>query len=163
LERYTTLSQIESEETWTGRWSIWRGALDVITSHPILGVGAGNFSEAAMNYSESVQAHSARKAEVAGVAHNMVLSVASQLGLVGLILFLGILFFGFKTAVPIAQRSGLGTGIFLGLIVAMIAGMTQPWENEKIVYVLFGSVLALHLHFSGRRGLSSAEQGAPAD
>ena len=98
-----------------------------------------------------------REGEVKGVAHNISLGVASQLGLVGLILFLGILFFSFKTAVPIAQESGLGTGIFLGLIVAMIAGMTLTWENEKIVYVLFGSVLALQLHNLARRAPSAGK------
>jgi O-antigen ligase len=158
LERYSTLSQYQSEETWSGRWSNWQGALTVIDSHPILGVGAGNYGEAALDSSETVQAHSAKKAavegDIAGVAHNMFLGVASQLGLVGLILFLGILFFLFKAAVPIAQRGGLGTGIFLGLIVAMIAGMTLTWENEKIVYVLFGSVLALQLHNSAQRAPS---------
>jgi O-antigen ligase len=148
LERYTTLSQIESEDTWNGRWSLWQGGLDVFTSHPVLGVGEGNFAEAAMKYSESVQAHSAHKDEVAGVAHNTFLGVASQLGLVGLILFLGVLFFAFKTAAPLARRSGLGAGILLGLIVSMIAGMTLSWEGEKIVYILFGSVLALQLHDS---------------
>jgi O-antigen ligase len=144
----TTLSQIESEDTWNGRWSLWQGGLDVFTSHPVLGVGEGNFAEAAMKYSESVQAHSAHKDEVAGVAHNTFLGVASQLGLVGLILFLGVLFFAFKTAAPLARRSGLGAGILLGLIVSMIAGMTLSWEGEKIVYILFGSVLALQLHDS---------------
>jgi O-antigen ligase len=150
LERYTTLSQVQSEGTWNGRWANWQGALDVMASHPILGVGAGNYAAAAMEYSETVQAHSVRKGEVAGVAHNVVVGVASQLGFVGLILFLGILFFLFKAAVPIAQGSDLGTGIFLGLIVAMIAGMTLTWENEKILYVLIGSVLALQLHNSAR-------------
>jgi hypothetical protein len=77
---------------------------------------------------------------------------------VGLILFLGMVFLAFKTAVPIAQRSSLGTGILLGLIVAMIAGMTLSWEKNKMVYFLFGSVLALQLHYSGRRVPSSAEQ-----
>jgi O-antigen ligase len=169
LERYTTLSQIENQDTWNGRLSLWQGALVVIGSHPVLGVGVGNYAEAALDYSESVQAHSARKAvekggELSGVTHNVVLGVASELGPVGLILFLGIVFFAFKTAWPIARRSDLGTGIFLGLIVAMIGGMTQPWENEKIVYILYGSVLALQLHYSGRRAYSSAEQeGAPAD
>ena len=61
LERYMTLSQYQSEETWNGRWSIWQGALEVIASHPILGVGAGNYAEAALDYSETVQAHSATK------------------------------------------------------------------------------------------------------
>jgi len=36
----------------------------------------------------------------------------------------------------------------------MIAGMTLTWENEKIVYVLLGSVLALQLHNSARRAPS---------
>jgi O-antigen ligase len=153
-ERYMTLSQYQSEETWNGRWSIWQGAFEVIASHPILGVGAGNFAESAMEHSETVVAHSGRKDEVAGVAHNMFLGVASELGLVGLILFLGMLFFVFTTAVPIARRSGLGTGIFLGLIVFMLAGMTLTWESHKIVYVLFGSVLALQLHDSARRAPS---------
>ena len=163
LERYMTLSEVGSEETWNGRLANWGGALDVIASHPILGVGAGNYAEAALDYSESVQAHSARGGELSGATHNVVLSVTSELGLVGLILFLGILYFAFKTAWLIAQRSDLGMGIFLGLVVAMIGGMTQPWEKQKIVYVLFGSVLALQLHYSGRRSPSSAEQEGSAD
>jgi O-antigen ligase len=158
LERYTTLSQVQSEETWNGRWANWQGALKVIASHPILGAGAGNYGEAALDYSTTVQAHSAKKAaeegDIAGVAHNMFLGVASQLGLVGLILFLGILFFAFKTAWVIARRSDLGTGIFLALTVVMIAGMTLTWENNKIVYILFGSVLALQLHNPARRAPS---------
>jgi O-antigen ligase len=124
--------------------------LEVIASHPILGVGAGNFAQYAFEHSTLIAAHSAREGETTGVAHNMFLGVASQLGLVGLILFLGILFFAFTTAWAIARRSGLGTGIFLGLIVFLIAGMTLTWENQKIVYILFGSVLALQLHASAR-------------
>jgi O-antigen ligase len=110
---------------------------------------------AAIDYSESVQAQSIRDGEVKGVAHNTPLGVASELGLVGLILFLGILFFSVKTVVPIAQESSLGTGILLGLIVAMIAMITLTWEVEKIVYVLFGSVLALQLHDSAQRAPSA--------
>jgi O-antigen ligase len=87
------------------------------------------------------------------------LSISSQLGVVGLILFLGILFFVFKAAVRIAQRPGLETGIFLGLVVSMMAGMTLPWEDHKIVYFLFGSVLALELHNSARRAPSADERG----
>ena len=133
---------------------MWQAALDVTASHPVLGVGAGNYAEAAMDYSVSVQAHSAAQGEVAGVTHNIFLSVASQLGLVGLILYLGILFFVFNTAVRVAQRPGLETGIFLGLVVITMAGMTLPWEDAKIVYFLFGSVLALQLHNLGRRAPS---------
>jgi O-antigen ligase len=160
-ERYMTLSDPANEETWNGRWSLWQGAFEVIASNPILGVGAGNFAEAAMEHSELVVAHTARKDEVAGVAHNMLLGIAAQLGLVGLILFLAILFFVFTTAVPIARRSGMGTGIFLGLIVFMFAGLTLSWESHKIVYVLFGSILALQLHDSARRAPSLDKPEGP--
>ena len=167
LERYTTLSQIESGETWNGRADNWQGALDVIASNPILGVGSGNYAVAALDYSETVQAHSARKAaekggELSGATHNVVLGVASELGLMGLILFLTMVFLAFKTVWLIAQRSDLGTAIFLGLVVAMIAGMSQPWEQHKMVYFLFGSVLALQLHYSARRAPSADEhEGHP--
>ena len=164
LERYVTLSEYQSAETWNGRWSNWQGALKVIESHPILGAGAGNYGEAALDYSTTVQAHSAKKAsaegDIAGAAHNSILGVTSQLGLVGMILFVGILFFAFKAALPIAQRSDLGTGIFLGLIVAVIAGLTLTWENQKIVYVLIGSVLTLQLHDSTRRALVGRAEGS---
>jgi putative inorganic carbon (HCO3(-)) transporter len=165
LERYTTLSQYQSEETWNGRWANWQGALKVIDSHRILGVGAGNYAEAALDYSPTVQEHSAAKAAeeegLAGAAHNTFLGVASQLGLVGLILFLGILFFAFTTAWLIAQTSDLGTGIFLGLMVALIGGMALSWEDQKIVFILFGSVLALQLHDSARRAPSLDKPEGP--
>ena len=83
------------------------------------------------------------------------------MGLVGLILYLGILFFAFTTAWLIAQTSDLGTGIFLGLIVALIGGMALTWENQKIVFILFGSVLALQLHDSARRAPSRDKPEGP--
>jgi len=157
-ERYASLSDLQSEDTWNGRWSIWQGAFQVIASHPMLGVGVGNFAEFAIEYSTLIAAHSAVQGEVSGVAHNMLLGITSELGLVGLILFLGVLFFLFRTALPIAQRSALGTGIFLGLIVFMLAGMTLTWEYHKITYVLFGSVLALQLQQGKRAPLPDKQE-----
>jgi len=143
--RYMTLSQYEDEATWAGRWSIWQGVLEVIASHPILGVGAGNFKYSALELSAQLAEKSAQKGDFWGAAHNMFLSVASELGFVGLVLFLGILFFAFRMVLPISKRSTLGTGIFLGLIAFTIAGLTLTWEYQKIGYVLFGSILSLHL------------------
>ena len=114
-------------------------------------------------YSEQVFRMAVKNGEFASIAHNIYLGVATELGLVGLILFLVVLFFLFRAAVPIAQRSDLGTGILLGLIVFMIAGMTLPWANHKMVYFLFGSVLALQLHYSDRRTPSPAEQEGSAN
>lgn len=145
-ERYATLSEYESEDTWSGRWSLWQGAVQVIAAEPILGVGAGNFSYVASDYSARVvQMESVR--EGAGLAHNMFLSVGSELGIVGLTLFLTILFLALRQALGFVQGgSGLGTGLFLGLVAFVIVGMTLTWEYQKIGYLLYGSVISLQLH-----------------
>jgi O-antigen ligase len=145
LERYTTISQYQDENTWSGRWSIWQGALQVIATHPILGVGVGNFASAAVAYSEMIFEVSNEGGAITGVAHNMLLSVASELGLIGLILFLGVLLFAFKAALSVSQRSTLGMGVLLGLMAYTITGMSLTWEYENLGYILLGSLLALKL------------------
>lgn len=158
--RYSTFSQLQDESTWAGRLSIWPAALRVIASHPFLGVGVGNFAEFTFQDSAWVAAHSAKAGQVAGVAHNIFLGIASELGFVGLILFLGILFFAFRAALPVGQDLGLRIGIFLSLIVFVVAGMTLSWEYDKIGYVLFGSALALQLQ-QEKRVSSTDEQEDP--
>ncbi|QYJ15076.1 hypothetical protein Rxycam_00888 [Rubrobacter xylanophilus DSM 9941] len=145
IERYATLAEVQSEQTWSGRWSIWMGALQVISAHPLLGVGAGNFAYAAIDYSTMIAAFSAERGEFAGVAHNMFLSVASQLGLVGLALFLGTLALASGMAARLAQEEDLGVGLALGLIAFAVTGMSLTWEFEKIGYVLLGSLLSLRI------------------
>lgn len=149
--RYETLSQYEDESTWSGRWGIWQAAFRIIASHPFFGVGAGNFPYAALDLSSWVMKHSAEEGEVSGVAHNMFLSVASELGFVGLIMFSAVIFFAFRMVVPICQETALGTGMLVCLIAFTIAGMTLTWEYQENGYILFGSVLALHLQRSVRQ------------
>jgi len=144
-ERYLTLSHFEDQTTWSGRWDIWRAALQIIVSHPFLGVGVGNFPHAALDLSAQVIQLNAEQAETGGVAHNMLLSVASELGFIGLLLFSAILFFTFKALIPVSRRSALGTGLFVGVVAYLITGLTLTWEYEKIGYVLIGSVLSLSL------------------
>jgi O-antigen ligase len=124
-----------------------------------LDVGAGNVAYFALDQSVTVvAAHTAAKEEVAGVAHNMLLFVASEPGFVGLALFLVISFFAFKTVLATRQRSAAGTGILLGLNAFTIAGMTPPWEYDKKGHVLFGSVLSPRLRRSARRAPSLDRQ-----
>lgn len=162
VERYATLGQYSSEDTWAGRWSIWQGAFQVIATNPLLGVGAGNFPYVAINYSVEVAKHAAEVGMGSGVAHNIFLAVTSELGFIGLILFLGVLFYGFKLAWPLSQTSALGTGMFLCLLAYVIIGMTMEWGYEKIGYVVLGSLLSLTLQ--ERYGTRVANEGRmPAD
>jgi O-antigen ligase len=160
LERYLTLSQYQEENTWSGRWSIWQGAFTVIASHPIAGVGVGNFGEVAVQYSTFLFEQTAgEEGETAGVAHNTFLSMASELGLVGLTLFLGVLFLAFKVAISAGRRSVLGIGLFLGLVAYVIASMSLTWESQKVGYIILGSVLALEI----QRSRQPAPEGGSQD
>lgn len=148
LDRYATLSQYQSEDTWAGRWELWEAAVRMLFSDPLrlfLGVGVGNFPDVAATYS-SLAAFMNSQREGAAVAHNIFLSVASELGLVGLALFSSVLFLAFRQAWALAGRgSAAGVGLLFGLTTYMVMGLTLSWEAEKIGYVLFGSILALSL------------------
>jgi len=150
LKRYAALSQIRNENTWTGRLDLWQGALEIISSHPLLGIGAGNFFYGASR----VSAEAARLENVTGtgaVAHNMFLSVWSELGTVGLGLFLGMLVLAFQQALTLVRRnSNLGASLVFGLVAYIIMGMTLTWEHEELPYLLYGSILSLQLHETTR-------------
>ncbi|MBA3473436.1 MAG: O-antigen ligase family protein [Rubrobacter sp.] len=134
-----------SEDTWAGRWGIWRAALIVTASHPFLGVGAGNFPYAAYGFSEHVVQKTAEEGEITGVTHQIFLAFSSELGFVGLVLFLGVLCFAFKRAFQLSRTSALGTGMLICLIAYTFIGMTTAWEYEKIGYIILGSILSLQL------------------
>ncbi len=78
----------------------------------------------ALYRSAMIAAHTAANGGAASGAHKVLLFVASELGFVGLALFLGILFFAFKTVLATPQGSTPGAGISLGRIAFTIAGMT---------------------------------------
>jgi O-antigen ligase len=150
LKRYATLSQYQNENTWTGRLDLWQGALEIIRTHPLLGIGAGNYPYEASRV--SVEAAYIEAVSGSGaVAHNMFLSVWSELGAVGLGLFLGTLALAFQQTLTLVRRnSNLGAGLMFGLVAYLIMGMSLTWEHEEIAYLLYGSILSLQLHETTR-------------
>ena len=151
LERYTTLSNVESEDTWNGRVDTWQGALDVFAAHPILGVGTGNYAEAAMGYSESVQAHSERKEKrSAGATHNVFLGCRERVGARGADPVAGDTVPGVENGVADRPEVGPGNWHISWSYRGHDRGYDAAVGDEKIVYVFFGSVLALQLHDSTR-------------
>jgi O-antigen ligase len=145
LDRYATLSQYQSEETWAGRWELWDAAFRMILSDPFLGVGVGNFPYVAPTYSSFAAFMNSEQGDGAATTHNIFLSMASELGLVGLALFMGVLFLAFRQAWTLVGRgSALGVGLLFGLVAYTVMGLTTSWEVQKIGYFLLGSILALY-------------------
>jgi len=104
------------------RDALWRVALGIIRDHPFLGVGSGNdvFEIVRRRYLESTLTRELFYVD-AGGAHNVFLTKAAELGIVGLVLTLVV--FGFGLArVPLALRRFREGDWFAGfLAAAMVA------------------------------------------
>ncbi|MDZ7268855.1 MAG: O-antigen ligase family protein [candidate division KSB1 bacterium] len=78
------------------RWRIWRGAVRIIESHPVTGIGYNTFSMAIPAY-----ANIERNMD----AHNMFLRVGAEMGVFGLLGFLLLLFVPFATMLRVYRTT----------------------------------------------------------
>ncbi|WP_216320688.1 O-antigen ligase family protein [Deinococcus aestuarii] len=144
VDRYSTLSNYQSADTWAGRLGIWQGGLQMVAHYPWLGVGAGNFAVLSPEYSLAA-AHLDFLRPGGAVAHNMFLSILAELGVVGLVLFVAILFKAIRTAYSLSQRSQMATACLVSLLVYFVMGSTLSWEYSKLPFLLLGSVISLSI------------------
>lgn len=76
FERLGTVGSEVAEGDLNGRLAIWSDGIDSIMQHPLLGVGSGAFAEIT---------------DTGKVGHNFVLSLLVEVGMVGFLLFSGVL------------------------------------------------------------------------
>jgi O-antigen ligase len=113
------------------RVRIWRAGLDAFVSDPLVGVGAGGFSAAVTP-----------RLGARAVAHNTPLSIAVDLGLVGLVLFGGALA---SAAGGAARRALDDRGLVWTLLATWAVGSASlTWEYRKTTWlvVLIGAAVA---------------------
>ena len=117
-----------------GRLSFWKTALDLFKNKPMYGYGLGSYHLASnLNYDGGVW--------YARFAHNNYLQILSELGLMGLILFLGFLFFIARKIVIKIKRSNESNYIYA--IISMLTGFLLhtaidfTWEFSAVTAVFF--------------------------
>ncbi len=116
----------------------------ILEDHPIFGAGPGNFRilHARAEYQPEVSLIGVER-----VAHNMYLTVVTEGGVVGAVLFLGFLF----TAVRSAWRLRLMPGevglhsraALLGLVGLLMLGMFQIMALNKYLWLIIATIRAL--------------------
>ncbi len=118
------------------RLSLLQAASDVFIKNSIFGVGLGNFEVVAARYTQYPM-----------VCHNTYLEIAANLGLVGLIPFLGILYMGFTTlkgALSNTHLSDLAWAVragLLGLYVSILF-LSVPFKLDLWVFLALAGVLS---------------------
>lgn len=112
------LSLSHSEASIPTRLFIWKQALKITASHPMLGTGPGTFSYAYLPYRQGEPEALREWIAMAGTAHNDVLEVASTQGIPALFLYLlcWVIFFKRGFSMACKGENLLLTGGFLGLV-----------------------------------------------
>ena len=132
LGRFLTISDEVRGGTLSTRTMLWRSGFEYFPDHPFGGAGVGGFREEVF-----VRGGYFRRQ----VAHNVVLGILFDLGLVGLSLFallIGSLLRWFRR-LPLQERR---VGEFI-LLTWFVASMMLSLEYRKMTWVLIGALAAL--------------------
>ncbi len=135
--RYSTLNT---------RFEQYEVALTIWKQHPILGVGPGNYI------------HSLRKYDYFWLqelpVHDVMLWIAAETGIVGLLVYLSIVFSAMKCLFRVARRRKDLTGrIAMGALIALLSyffdGLTDPLFREPNVFATLWLLIALAVALPG--------------
>lgn len=152
---------------WPGRFEIWSRALYLIQDFPFTGIGMGTFERVTNElYPYFLLGPNADVPH----AHNLFLQVAVDLGIPGLLAWLGVLMVTLRSAWRVYQtgrREGLSwaTGLGAGLVGSQLALLTHGmldaavWgaHSGLVVWALWGMCIA-----AGRLRSGPPDQRAPA-
>lgn len=141
----------------SGRSDIWRVGLRMVQAHPLTGVGSGNFQEAAIHYVQGVGTltNAYLIVDVPHVAHNVYLQLLADLGIPGLLAFVGVAGCAILAAARAARRFERQGDVAMELtarcqVLALVAFMSADFflsgEFSKQLWLTFAlspAILAL--------------------
>lgn len=157
-----TLDRLQDRDGGSGRTDIWKVASRVIDDRPFAGVGSGNFKNASVEYVIQAGSLNEKRTLIVNptVAHNMYLQVWAETGIVGLLLFLGILGYCFGAAVIASHRfrernqntmANLAVALALALVALFTAYFFLSEETGNKLWILLSLCPAI-LGLSRRAG-----------
>jgi O-antigen ligase len=139
-----------------GRMHLWRRGVGYMIDHPVLGVGAGNFPRAEGTISPLVGRMPRGRSVKWGPPHNSYLQVGTELGVVGLLVFVALLFHVFRALGAVRSAAGppaplsreatrLAQSLTASLIGFVVGSFFLTLAYHDIVYTLMGLALGLRL------------------
>jgi len=124
----TTGDYHELDKSSETRIMVWQDSLDLFAQSPIFGVGYGVFRKAGF---------------VLGDTHNIYLKILAEQGIIGMLLFLALLFGFFGSGVELYRTSkdGLSKGLGLGFAVAIIVLAVNNVFGDRWSYMEVGGYM----------------------
>ena len=128
------------EKSASDRIIIWKGAINMIKAHPVLGIGYGSFPYFIMEYSEI---------EVERDAHNTYLRIAAEMGIPALIIFITMLILIFINTLWVFKNTndnffkGCSLGFLGGIVGLAVSCMFGSRMNSLEIAGQFWIIAAL--------------------
>ncbi len=161
-----------TSSTTSGRSDIWHVALRMVDAHPLIGSGSGNFQQAAIHYVQGIGSITNANliVDVPHVAHNIYLELLADLGIPGLLAFLGVVVCSMLAVAKAAhrfERQGdtemelVARCLLLSLVAFMSADFFLSGEFSKQLWLTFALCPAVLALSGGARGAEEAPAPAP--
>ncbi|MFH0852804.1 MAG: O-antigen ligase family protein [bacterium] len=140
------------------RLRVWQGTWDMLKDNPITGAGMAGFPEAYDQYRDAAHV------ELLQYPHNIVFNFWSEMGLIGLLLFLVLVVRFYKNAwAGYRLHKGLHQRVALGLILGMTAllghGLVDVPYFKNDLAVLFFTLFILAEYLYTSRGAETSLMG----
>jgi putative inorganic carbon (hco3(-)) transporter len=153
LPRIETIWSRSEDQTGSGRLAIWPAAWEAFYAHPVNGIGYGVFVKQSVdrvldNPESQVTGFNVHPEEV----HNVFLGTATELGVVGLTLLLGMLASTARMLRRSARRAreqgayfvgGVADALFVGLLAWCVGSLFIETETSRPLWIVIGICLAL--------------------
>lgn len=142
------------------RKNLARAGLDMFWSHPLTGVGPGNFKEALARSGESAELY---------VAHNTYVSVMAEMGLPGILLFTGVIvatFISLERARRLSLANDLGfvaataEALEVGLVGFLVAAYFISAETHRFFWLMVVMSMVLPPLVKRRQSSATSSQDA---
>lgn len=116
------------------RLNYWQGAIDIFKAHPLLGSGPDTFSIIYPEFQKNILSSGK-------YAHNWLLEILSENGLIGLMFFLVFLYLIYRNYFK-KKSYFLNSFLFVGITASVLHNLLDFdwhfWENSYIFYFLLG-------------------------
>jgi O-antigen ligase len=135
VERLEDTTVELSDGDWNGRLPTWNEAVRMIAERPFLGVGVSAFHSGAV--------------ESGAAPHNLVLSITAELGLIGFLIFSGILL----ACGLLALRQPRPQAWFWLIMLTswLLNALVHNFEDKKMTWLLFGLIAVSDRLYGGRQ------------
>jgi len=156
LGRFTSIGDMSDGST-SYRFSIWMGSLAMLADYWFCGIGPGT---AAFNKVYPLYSYNTATAQH---AHNLYLQITCETGIIGLLVFVMLLFMFFKTTCSAVSRAADKTvrlrliAVISGILGFLLQSMTDFTFYNYRVALIFWAFIALGMILS-RKDMISAEK-----